>query len=307
MVVDGGGSGCRLAAYDAHGTLCATAANGPASLSLGEEQAWLHISRGLQTLADQLGEPTDWLPASLCMGLSGALQEARRECFLALLPTSIDCTLVTDGHAQLLGASGGQPGACLAVGTGSVLHWRDESGEFGMAGGWGYPVGDEGSGAWLGMQLINAWLWHCDSAERNKPVASVFTALEERIGSGVSMVQAWSTSNRSTEMASLAPMIVAAAEQGDTVAMTILDAGVAQCRRLLSIAPKSLPVYLVGGLAAIYRSRLDETLRERLREPQGDALSGLYSLFDSAGSGSSCSGLLRPAYSGPGSSLRSGR
>lgn len=286
-MVDGGGSGCRLAAYDAHGTLCATAANGPASLSLGEEQAWLHISRGLQTLADQLGKSSDWLPPALCMGLSGALQVSRRERFLALLPTSISCTLVTDGHAQLLGASGGQPGACLAVGTGSVLHWRDESGEFGMAGGWGYPVGDEASGAWLGMQLINAWLWHCDSAVRDQPVAAVFTALEERIGSGVSMVQAWSTSTRSTEMASLAPMIVAAADQGDTVALAILEAGVAQCRRLLSIAPESLPVYLVGGLAGVYRPRLEEALRERLREPQGDALSGLYSLYDSSCSGSS--------------------
>jgi glucosamine kinase len=296
VVVDGGGSGCRLAAYDAHGTLCATAANGPASLSLGEEQAWLHISRGLQTLADQLGEPTDWLPPALCMGLSGALQESRRERFLALLPTSIDCTLVTDGHAQLLGASGGQRGACLAVGTGSVLHWRDEAGEFGMAGGWGYPVGDEASGAWLGMQLINAYLWHCDSAEHtDKPadsVAPVFVALQERIGSSVSRVQAWSTSTRSTEMASLAPMIVAAAEQGDTVAMTILDTGVAHCKRLLSIAPEGLPVYLVGGLADVYRSRLGEPLRDRLREPQGDALSGLYSLVGSSNPGSSRPGSL---------------
>lgn len=156
VVVDGGGSGCRLGAYDGHGTLCATAVNGPASLSLGEQQAWLHINSGLINLASQLGELDDWLPSKLCMGLSGALQNKPRERFMALLPTAMQAILVTDGHAQLLGAMGGAPGACLAVETGTVLHWLDVNGDIKMAGGWGFPVGDEGSGAWLGVQLINA-------------------------------------------------------------------------------------------------------------------------------------------------------
>ena len=294
VVVDGGGSGCRLAAFDAHGTLCATAANGPASLSLGEEQAWLHISRGLHTLAGQLGEASDWLPPVLNLGLSGALHELRRASFLALIPDSIECTLISDGHAQLLGASGGYPGACLAVGTGSVLHWIDEAGDFAMAGGWGFPVGDEGSGAWLGTQLINAYLWSrdrqtVDNLQTTDAVqatdninsngsASVFQALEERIGRSVSDVQHWSTCSRSTEMASLAPLIVAAAEQGDSVALKILNDGVAQCERLLSLAPQQLPLYLVGGLASVYHTRLNESIQVRLKTPHSDALHGLFTL-----------------------------
>lgn len=281
VVVDGGGSGCRLGAFDAQGTLVATAANGPASLSLGEEQAWLHISRGLTTLAEQLGEAADWLPSELCLGLSGALQSDRRARFLKLLPEQITPTLITDGHAQLLGATGGEPGACLAVGTGSVLHWLDKTGEIGIAGGWGFPMGDEGSGAWLGFQLVNSYLWHRDTRQSDSSVPMIFQALEDRIGSQVSDVQAWSTNTRSTELASLAPMIVYAAEQGDEFANTLLDKGAEQCERLLRLAPEALPVYFVGGLAKIYHSRLSSAIHQRLQATHGDALSGLYSLTQS--------------------------
>ncbi|MEE9335626.1 MAG: BadF/BadG/BcrA/BcrD ATPase family protein [Granulosicoccaceae bacterium] len=278
VVVDGGGSGCRLGAFDNHGALVATAADGPASLTLGEEQAWLHISRGLSHLAEQLGEPSNWLPMALCLGLAGSLQSARRTHFLRLVPPGINPILVTDGYAQLLGATGGEPGACLAVGTGSVLHWLDKSGETDMAGGWGFPVGDEGSGAWLGFQLVNRYLWHRDTRRTGSMAPVVFQALEDRIGTDVSDVQAWSSNTRSTELASLVPIITSAAEQGDNLANKLLDRGAKQCERLLRVAPDELPVYFVGGLAKFYHSHLSSSTQQRLHVARGDAFSGLYSL-----------------------------
>jgi glucosamine kinase len=50
-----------------------------------------------------------------------------------------------------LGAHGGGPGAIVAAGTGSIDEALRHDGEHVSVGGWGYPVGDEGSGAWLGM------------------------------------------------------------------------------------------------------------------------------------------------------------
>lgn len=73
-------------------------------------------------------------------------------------------------------------------------------------------------------------------------------------------------------------MIVAAAGQGDTLANALLDSGAEQCERLLAVAPDTLPVYIVGGLAEIYRSRLSASVQSRLRRPHGDAFSGLYAL-----------------------------
>lgn len=278
VAVDGGGSGCRLSAFDANGTVCATASDGPASLSLGAEQTWQHIANGLDSLRQSLELPASWLPEHLCMGLSGALQEQPRKLFLSRLPADLRVSLITDGHAQLLGATGGKSGACLAVGTGSVLHWLDDENTIGMAGGWGYPVGDEGSGAWLGAQLINHYLWHRDGQPLEHPSSVLIASLEAHIGSQISDIQQWSTQTRSTIMATLAPMIVSCAEQGDLLAEYLLDQGTAQCERLLERAPASLPVYLVGGLACVYRPRFNASLTSRFAEPCGSALDGLYNL-----------------------------
>ena len=278
VAVDGGASGCRLAAFDADGVSRASAQDGPASLTLGEGQAWAHIERGLRSLAAELGLAPDWTPPVLCLGLAGALQRARRERFEALLPASIDCRLITDGHAQLLGASGGAPGACLAVGTGSVLHWFDRAGELGMAGGWGFPAGDQGSGAWLGLNLMGAYTSARDARGGEHVPGALFGALEARIGTAVSDVQAWSTNTLSTELARLAPLIVAAAGQGDPAAAALLDEGAERCRELFAFAPPDVPLYLVGGLAEVYRPRLPAPIRTRLREPHGGVLDGLLTL-----------------------------
>lgn len=281
VVVDGGGSGCRLAAFDAQGVRCATAVDGPASLTLGVEQAWIHIHRGISSLAMQLGKSEGWLPSRLCMGLAGSLKSNTRENFLALIPKSIETTLVTDGYGQLVGACNGQPGACLAIGTGSVLHWMDEHGKTKMAGGWGFPMGDEASGAWLGAQLINAYLWYYDNQRAADNMPLVFKTLETRMGREVSDIQVWSTKTNSTELASLAPDIVAAAELGCELANSILDHGAELLQHLLDIAPSSLPLYLIGGLGDTYLPRLDPIVRDRYHPPHGDALSGLYTISQS--------------------------
>ena len=76
-------------------------------------------------------------------------------------------------------------------------------------------------------------------------------------------------------------MIVSAAEQGDALANTLLSEGAAQCERLIQVAPDSLPVYIVGGLADVYHPRLNSSTRQRVQKPRGNALSGLYSLCQS--------------------------
>lgn len=280
IAVDGGGSGCRLGAFNDQGAMVATATEGPANLSLGEDQAWRNIRRGLSKLAAQIDESENWLPAKIMLGLAGSLQIDRRARFESLLPPEIIPTIVTDGHAQLLGASGGAAGACLAVGTGSVLHWLDNNGVTGMAGGWGYPIGDESSGAWLGMQLINAYLWHRDTNDPEASMPLVLKWLEDKIGRDVSDIQLWSTNTSSTALASLAPIVVSAADQQDFLANEILAKGAEQCMRLLRVAPSDLPIFLVGGLAKIYQARLSADLKHRIHTPIGDALTGLYLLSE---------------------------
>ncbi len=276
IVVDGGASGCRLAAFDDFGKQRAIAQSGPASLSTGVDKAWQHISQGISSLAAQIGEADNWLPQELWMGLAGSLQSTRYDQFLSLIPDAIDPVVITDGHAQLLGAAGGKPGICLAMGTGSVIHWLDAQGNLNHAGGWGYPIGDEGSGAWLGAQLVNHYIWYRDSQTTNDILSTMFAALEQHIGTDVSDIQMWTTSNSSTNIASLAPIVVESANNGDELATVIVNSGTDYCQNLIDLAPANLPVFLVGGLADLYRAPLKKIYGSRCQPAAGNALNGLY-------------------------------
>lgn len=276
IVVDGGASGCRLAAFDDLGRQRAIAQSGPASLSIGVDKAWQHISQGISSLAAQIGEADNWLPQKLWMGLAGSLQSTRHNQFLSLIPDGIDPVVITDGHAQLLGAASGKPGICLAMGTGSVIHWLDAQGNLNHAGGWGYPIGDEGSGAWLGAQLLNHYIWYRDNRTTNANLSTMFAALEQRIGTDVSDIQLWSTSNSSTNIASLAPIVVESANKGDELATVIVNSGTDYCQKLIELAPANLPVFVVGGLADLYMAPLKIIYGNRCQPAAGNALNGLY-------------------------------
>lgn len=276
VAVDGGASRCRLAAFDAEGQVLARAViDGHASLSMGVTSAWQHVDEGLRMLQRSLGEAQGWMPDRLMLGLAGSLQERRRQEFLKLLHPSLQSTLVTDGHAQLLGATAGAPGICLAVGTGSVLHWMDEDGISHMVGGWGFPVGDEGSGAWLGMRLLQCYIWHRDGKIEN---SSLMIAVETRVGSSISSIQQWTTQSQSSVLAQLAPLVIEHAAEGDEVAQSLVDEAAEHCMALIALAPQHLPVYVVGGIGEQLSPQLSRRLDVRLARAHGDALRGLWQL-----------------------------
>ena len=278
-VVDGGASGSRYALYDQQGKVVCTHEAGPASLTLGAQSAWHAIEGGVKSMIATVADEASSMPQKIVMGLAGSLQQEQREKFLSAIPDEVSASLYTDGYAQLIGAGGGRPGICLAAGTGTVIHWLNEKEEHHMAGGWGYPVGDDGSGAWLGMQLINDYLWYRDGERTFASDASdVFAELELVIGHSTSDIQTWSTCKESTRLASLVPMLAAFDRRRNAYVDTLITRGEQQCCRLIDLAPASLPLYVTGGLSALYDSGLRVRYADRMRLPVGDALSGLYLL-----------------------------
>ncbi|MEE9319211.1 MAG: BadF/BadG/BcrA/BcrD ATPase family protein [Granulosicoccus sp.] len=276
VVVDGGGSSCRAAACDVAGSVLARVEiKAHASLTLGVEEAWQHIQQSFSQLADRLNIRGDWQPDVLYMGLAGSMQTDQRQRFLKQIPAPIQVTLVTDGMAQLIGASGDKPGICVSIGTGSVLHWQDEQGVTGMAGGWGFPAGDEGSGAWLGFKLLQRYLWHRDGQTSNSPLMQI---AESVVGCSVSDIQQWTSQARSTQLAELARPVIDHLGSGDSLAIELVEEGTQCILRLVTIAPEHLPVFVVGGLADGYKEYLARQLGDRMVTAQGDALSGLYQL-----------------------------
>ncbi|SKB34325.1 BadF-type ATPase [Arthrobacter sp. 31Cvi3.1E] len=62
-------------------------------------------------------------------------------------------TVVHDSRL-LLAAGGAGTGVAVIAGTGSAAWGKNDAGEEARAGGWGYLLGDEGSGYWLGREAV---------------------------------------------------------------------------------------------------------------------------------------------------------
>jgi glucosamine kinase len=152
--VDGGGTQCRARLADVSGTILGEGVAGPANIRRGLAESMAAVLEAArQCLAEAgLGEAALGETAA-CLALAGAsepadLAAARRQ----RLPFRRGL-IVTDAEAACVGAHRGRDGGIVIVGTGSI-GWAIQGGRHYRVGGWGLPLSDEGSGAWLGLEAI---------------------------------------------------------------------------------------------------------------------------------------------------------
>ncbi|SPJ24525.1 N-acetylmuramic acid/N-acetylglucosamine kinase [Palleronia abyssalis] len=272
IAIDGGGTGTRLRAVDADGAVLAEVASGPSSLTLGVEQAWRNIAKGLHSIATQSG--ASQIGARLVCGLAGGRSPERQARFRALgREVCDDIVIVTDGFASLLGAHEGRPGVVLAVGTGVAAYALSRKGHVSSASAWGFAIGDEGSGAWIGRRAVAAYSRHMDG--RFAQTAQLFEALRSKVGDTFNSVQTWLSDANATKFATLAPVVIDCAAAGDDVAAGIME----EATRELEIAIEAIddggPLSLLGGLGPVFAPRLPARLAARVTPPKGNALDGL--------------------------------
>jgi glucosamine kinase len=146
----------------------------------------------------------------------------------------------------------------LAVGTGVTAYRRAAGGPLEIRSGWGFPVADRGSGAWLGFRLVGEYLDHLDGCAAVTAPSPLWAAVEARLGRAREGVLAWLERARAADFAALAPAIVAAAGADDPLAAGLLAEGTAHLLRLArALAPEpAAPLCLGGGLAEAYRASI---------------------------------------------------
>lgn len=154
--VDGGGTGTRVLLAARDGRPLGRGEAGPSALSQGVAEAWRAIGQALAAAFRAAGRtlPDDLSTCALGAGLSGVHHPPWKHAFVAAQPGFATLAVDTDAFAMLLGAHAGRPGAIVIAGTGSVAESLRPDGRRGVAGGWGFPAGDEGSGAWLGLRAM---------------------------------------------------------------------------------------------------------------------------------------------------------
>ena len=275
--VDGGGTSCRARLSTSCGTMLAEAVSGPANLRLGLERSFASvIEAAAQCLREAALSENDLARVVACLALAGASEpdyaaaaQGHEHPFQRMIMT-------TDAHAACIGAHGGRDGGIIIAGTGTI-GWAMVQGRIHRIGGWGLPISDEGSGAWLGSELLRRVLWARDGRVQWTPLLrSVFADFRETPHA----ILDWTACAQPSDLGSYAPSIVAHAAERDAAAIELMllaaghiDALVA---RLVDAGADRLS--LMGGLAPSLRPWLSPTTRSHLVEPAGDALTGALAL-----------------------------
>ena len=207
------------------------------------------------------------------LGMSGVHNQSWAQAFLDANPGYAACALNNDGYTTLVGAHGGQPGAVIALGTGSVGQAMLADGTQREVGGWGFPSGDEGSGAWIGMAAINYIQQVLDGRLEGGALADAVIA---SCGGTRHAIQDWLAGATATRFATLAPLVVQHAELEDDAALEIMQsAGYEVDLMAAALDPDyALPLALCGGLGAAMVPYLEPETAELIVPAQGDSAAG---------------------------------
>jgi glucosamine kinase len=153
--IDGGGTATRALVAQRGGPVIAQGQAGPSALGQGIGKAWVQVERAIGHAFDHAGIPVPaWNRCALGAGLSGVSNRPWRDEFIARNVGFARLIAETDSFTMLMGAHGGKPGAIVAAGTGSIGEVLRPDGSRFSVGGWGFPVSDEGGGAWLGLRAV---------------------------------------------------------------------------------------------------------------------------------------------------------
>jgi N-acetylglucosamine kinase-like BadF-type ATPase len=217
-------------------------------------------------------------PGACCAGAAGAEVadgRARLDALLRrLLPDSRVC--VVHDARLVLAAAGLESGIALIAGTGSVAYGRTKDGREAQRGGWGWMIGDEGSGAWITREAARLVMARSDAGhELGELAEAMFAACG--VGDARQLILELHARHEAREWAALATTVFETADVDAGSREVISQAGLELAKRAVEVQgalDMQEPVVLAGGLL-LNEPRLEEAVRKclpdlrcvRLEEP----------------------------------------
>ena len=238
--VDGGQSSTKAVIGDETGRILGSGSGGPCNhAGAGEGRA--RLERGVGDAVNQACQSAGLDPASVgfeaaCFGMSGGPED--KEAILARILRAKTLIVTTDAVIALSGATETGQGIIVIAGTGSIAFGRNTENRTARAGGWGYVFGDEGGGFDIVRHTLRAALrmeegWGPPTALRQ----ALLHATASR-DANHALHRFYADDWPRARIAALAPLVEAAAAEGDAVALKILR-NAAQELALLAAAVRS--------------------------------------------------------------------
>lgn len=253
--IDAGGTKTVCLLADEQGSILAEARGGGANLQAHGE---LEVEKVLHHVMESAIGDRDVRPAAVCLGIAGVDRPQDADAVRGIMRrigAKARTLIVNDALVALVAGAGETAGVVIIAGTGSIAYGRNAEGRAARAGGWGYLLGDEGSGFWIGRRALSAVV---RAADGRGPV----TELTDRVMSHLGLVrpsdlihETYYRDLKRVAIAGLAPVVEGARASGDAVASEIL----AQAARELTAAASSVvnrlemrgevfPTILAGGI-----------------------------------------------------------
>jgi glucosamine kinase len=274
--VDGGGTRCRARLCDFTGKTLGGGYAGPANIRLGVEESLSEVLAATARCFRNAGLSLKDRPVAACLALAGASEPVSLAEFERHGHPFKTAIYTTDSHAACVGAHRGEDGGIIIIGTGSIGEAIVE-GKRHRVGGWGFPVSDEGSGAWLGCEVVRRALWALDG---RGPWTPFLKRIAERFDSDPHAMVRWMSAAKPGNFAILAPLVIEAASEGDLVGRELTEAAArhvdALAERLVALGVTRIA--LSGGLAKSIEPWLAEETKKRLVTPAAGPLAGAIEL-----------------------------
>ncbi|MCA1644913.1 MAG: hypothetical protein LC797_05375 [Chloroflexi bacterium] len=259
--LDLGGSGTRAALAYASGQVLANGAGGSSGTS-GGAAGRRALARALDAALAPIAPLIGTQPCVIHAGMRGLSVPGRRETLSVELSARFpqaDVRISNDALIALWGGLAGQDGVAVLAGTGSIALARAADGREGRAGGWGYLLGDEGSGYWLGREAVAAYLRMLEGRASASVLTRLIATALGRQAQSVPQLIAWLNADQSQvwRLANLAPLVSQAAAAGEPLARDILsraaealaDLACTAARQVWgSTLPRPLSVTCCGGV-----------------------------------------------------------
>ena len=221
--IDAGGTKTVCLLADDRGVIVAEARAGGANLQSSGELGVEKILHGI--MDEALGE-REVRPDAICLGIAGVDRPPDAAAVRGIMHRigyKSRVLVVNDALIALVAGVGEAPGIVIVAGTGSIAYGRDAQGRAARAGGWGYLLGDEGGGIWIGRAALTAVVRQFDG----RGPATLLTELvlsELALTTPTDLIHAvYDQGLPRRSIAGIASVVQRAMDAGDAVAATILD------------------------------------------------------------------------------------
>ncbi len=242
--VDGGGTKTAAVLADESGRVVRILKKGPGNIAILDRGTLAQLIRNIITELVEGGKSAKIRWATFAF--AGAGRAAEKETVAALIRGAgiKHYSVMTDAEILHYSIFGEDPGILISAGTGSICLLKDRKGRYHQIGGWGYLLGDEGSGFYIGSRAIRNALQNLEEGKMPTKLTRELLAFYgiDRPEKLISIV--YSSVNPSRLIASCARLVCELAEQGEPEAGIIVDQAVEE---LLQLVKRAITFYGDSG------------------------------------------------------------